>query len=87
MAKAVRKRAQHVEAAGFFMQRAQEAIAAAETARSEDATAAYYKEAETWLYIAGQCLNPSRETPRPETLSLGPRRPLTERRSFKEDYE
>lgn len=85
MANPARKRADHVEAAGFFMKRAQDAIAAAERARSEDASAAYYKEAETWLYIASQCLNPSREAPRPETLSLSPRRPVGERRSFKED--
>lgn len=85
MAKAVRKRAEDVEAASFFMTRAQEAINAAESARSEDASAAYYKEAETWLYMAGKCLNPEAQAPPPETFSLAPRRVHGERRSFMED--
>jgi len=85
MAKAVRKRAEHVEAASFFMNRAQEAISAAETARSEDACAAFYKEAETWLYMAGKCLNPEGQAAPPETFSLGLQRVRGERRSFKED--
>ncbi len=84
MAQAHRTRAEHVEAASFFMTRAQEAIAAAERARSEDSCAAFYKEAETWLYMARRCLDPQRKGPRPETFSLAPR-PLGERRSFKED--
>ncbi|MGA0606145.1 hypothetical protein ACO2Q0_09105 [Phenylobacterium sp. VNQ135] len=85
MAKAVRKRADHVEAASFFMTRAQDAISAAEGARSEDACAAFYKEAETWLYMAGRCLNPEAQSPRPETFSLGTARVRGERRSFEED--
>lgn len=85
MAKAARRRAEHVEAASFFMTRAQEAISAAENARSEDACAAFYKEAETWLYMAGRCLNPEGQASRPETFSLETLRVRGERRSFKED--
>jgi hypothetical protein len=85
MAKAARRRADHVEAAGFFMSRAQEAIDAAEAARNEEACAAFYKEAETWLYMASRCLNPEGEAPRPVTLATAPARVRGERRSFQED--
>jgi hypothetical protein len=69
------------KAAGFFMARADEAIHAAERARSEDQAAALYKEAETWLYIASRCLNPQ-VARRPDTLTSPPRRAAAEPRSF-----
>ncbi|MCR5874087.1 hypothetical protein LRS10_07865 [Phenylobacterium sp. J426] len=67
------------------MSRAQEAIDAAEAARNEEASAAFYKEAETWLYMASRCLNPEGETARPMTLDVAPPRVRGERRSFMED--
>jgi hypothetical protein len=71
-------------AASYFMARAEEAVAAADDARSEDAMAALYKEAETWLYMASQCLNP--DATRPPSPGLGlVRRVGGERRSFTRD--
>jgi len=71
---------EQLRAAGWFMQRAQEAIEAAEEAPTEDAAAALYKEAETWLYMAGKSLNP--QTPRPAPLAAPALRVGRERRSF-----
>ncbi|WP_334161944.1 hypothetical protein [Phenylobacterium sp.] len=71
---------EQIRAAGWFMQRAQEAIEAAEDAPSDDAAAAHYKEAETWLYMAGRSLNPA--TPRPPPLAPPAVRVGRERRSF-----
>jgi hypothetical protein len=72
------------QAASYFIARAEEAVRSADTARSEDAMAALYKEAETWLYMAGQCLNPDRQGSAPPVLrapSGAPREP----RSFSRD--
>ena len=69
-----------LRAAAFFMQRAREAIEAAEHAASEDAGAAYYQEAETWIYMAARSLNQS--TPRPAPMAPPPVRAPRERRSF-----
>jgi hypothetical protein len=73
-------KADQLRAAGFFMKRAQEAMEAAEGAGSEEAGLALYKEAETWLYMAGKSLNP--ETPMPKPLPPPPVRVGRERRSF-----
>lgn len=72
-----------VSAATFFLKRAQEAIAAADDARSLDAGAALYKEAETWLYMASQCLG-RKNTPPPMPLEPPRPRVARERRSFRE---
>ncbi|WP_041373705.1 hypothetical protein [Phenylobacterium zucineum] len=85
MARAANDRDEQMKAASFFLGRAQEAMAAADDAPSEDASAAYYKEAETWLYMAGQCLNPARAAPPPLRLPPPPPRVGRERRSFMED--
>jgi hypothetical protein len=79
-----RTRQDKVKAASYFMQRANDAIEAAEAARSDEASAAFYKEAETWLYMAGQCLNPESGIARPDTLQPAPRI-AGERRSFGRD--
>jgi hypothetical protein len=71
-------------AASYFMARAEEAVAAADEARSEDAMAALYKEAETWLYMASQCLNPDAIAPPSRGLNLT-HRVGGERRSFSRD--
>lgn len=73
-----------MKAASFFMQRANEAIEAADAARSEEASGAFYKEAETWLYMASQCLSPDGGFQKPETLRPAPR-VSRERRSFGRD--
>lgn len=70
-----------MKAATFFLERAGEAIEAADDARSEDSSAAFFKEAETWLYMAGQCLNPDGGMARPDSLAPAPR-VARERRSF-----
>ncbi|HEY8617221.1 hypothetical protein [Phenylobacterium sp.] len=74
------KKDEQLKAAAFFMQRAQEAMDAAENAPSEHAGQALYKEAETWLYMAGKSLNPATERPKP--MSPPPARIARERRSF-----
>lgn len=79
-----RTRQDKMKAASYFMDRANAAIDAAENARSEEACAALYKEAETWLFMAGQCLNPESGFARPETLRPAPR-VAGERRSFGKD--
>jgi hypothetical protein len=71
-------------AASYFVRRAQAAVEAADHARSEDAQAAFYKEAETWLYMANHCLDPDRAE-RPQGLPPPLRRAAGERRSFQED--
>jgi hypothetical protein len=68
-------------AASYFLRRAQAAVDAADHARSEDAQAAFYKEAETWLYMANHCLNPHRAA-RPQSLAPPLDRAPRERRSF-----
>lgn len=73
-----------MEAAGFFMTRAQEAMDAAEKARTSEAAEALYKEAETWMYMASRCLNPDGAR-RPQPLSAPIRRAPSERRSFGRD--
>jgi hypothetical protein len=72
---------ERMRAAGFFMTRAQEAMDAAERARSHDAAEALYKEAETWIYMASHCLKPDAARP-PQPLSAPPPRAAPERRSF-----
>lgn len=69
------------QGATFFLQRAREAVEAADTARNLDAAAAFYQEAETWLYMAAQCLG---RTPAeaPPTLSRPDVRVRGEPRSF-----
>lgn len=80
-----RTRQDKMKAASYFMDRANDAIEAAENARSEQACAALYREAETWLFMAGQCLNPEKAFPKPEAFQPMPR-VAAERRSFgKED--
>ena len=79
-----RDRDEKIKAASFFMARAHDAIVAAERARSEDAHVAFYKEAETWLYMASQCLNPA-VVERPRTLAPPPPRVGRERRSFSDE--
>ena len=74
------KKDQQVRAAAFFMERAQQAMDAAEQAGSEEAGQALYKEAETWLYMAGKSLNP--DTPPPKPMAPPPARIARERRSF-----
>lgn len=69
-----------VEAARYFITRAQEAIEAAEAARTDEAHAAFYREAETWLYMANKCLRPDAAAPPPAPPP--PRRVAPERRSF-----
>ncbi|WP_374470887.1 hypothetical protein [Phenylobacterium sp.] len=78
-----RKKDEQLRAAAYFMERAQAAIDAAEQAPSEDAGQAFYKEAETWLYMAGKSLNPA--TPPPKPMNLPPMRAPRERRSFGSD--
>lgn len=79
-----RARHKKMQAASFFMERANEAIEAADSASSEDACAAFFKEAETWLYMANQCLNPESGATPPATLPPAPR-VARERRSFGRD--
>jgi hypothetical protein len=74
------RREDELKAAAFFMQRAREAMEAAERAASDDAGAAYYQEAETWIYMAARSLNPA--TPRPAPRAPPPARVARERRSF-----
>lgn len=81
MSDADRARHKKMQAASFFMERANEAIEAADNARSDDASTAFFKEAETWLYMASQCLNPEGAFARPEILPPTPR-VARERRSF-----
>jgi hypothetical protein len=69
-----------VSMANLFLGRAQEAIDAADTARSDEACAALFKEAETWLFIASACLGG--DTPRPEALARPAPRVGREPRSF-----
>ena len=71
-------------AASYFLRRAQAALEAADHARSDAAQAAFYKEVETWLYMANHCLNPH-AAERPQSLSLPLRRAAREQRSFRED--
>lgn len=71
-------------AAAFFLKQAQAAIEAADTARSEDAISALYKEAETWLYMASKCLGQV-NTPPPARLGRPARRVVGEPRSFRDD--
>lgn len=68
-------------AASYFLRRAQGALEQADHARSDEAQAAFYKEAETWLYMANHCLNPQ-GAERPQSLSPPLRRAPRERRSF-----
>lgn len=75
------RKTEQIEAAGWFMQRAREAIDAAEDAGSEDASLAFYKEAETWLYMAAKSLNPDTAR-KPPPLSPPDLRVKRERRSF-----
>jgi hypothetical protein len=72
------------QAASYFMARAEEAVAAADEARSEDAMAALYREAETWLYMASKCLNPDAKRPPPLGFDSAPR-VRREPRSFSRD--
>jgi len=81
MGRAIRGNDGKMQAASFFLARAQEAMAAAERASTEEAGAAFSKEAETWLYMASRCLNPQ-AAPRPESLAPPPPRVGRERRSF-----
>ena len=69
------------KAASYFMARAEEAVRAADDARSEEAMAALYKEAETWLYMASQCLNPDPTRTAPRSFRASSR-VAGERRSF-----
>ncbi len=80
MGRAGSNRSEKVKAASFFMARAQEAMSAADAARTDEASAAFVKEAETWLYMASQCLSPEAATPPEAMLPL--RRVERERRSF-----
>lgn len=82
MGRATDDREQKARAASFFLARAQEAMTAADQARTEEAGAAFCKEAETWLYMASQCLNPAAAAARPEVLDAPPRRVGREPRSF-----
>lgn len=75
------RKTEQIEAAGWFMQRAKAAMDAAEEAGSEDASLAFYKEAETWLYMAAKSLNPN-TTARPSPLPAPEARVKRERRSF-----
>jgi hypothetical protein len=70
-------------AASFFLGRAQAALEAADHARTDEAQAAFYKEVETWLFMANRCLNPQ-GADRPESLRA-PHRAPRERRSFREE--
>ena len=83
MGRASPEKDETVEAARYFIARAQEAIEAAEAARTDEAHAAYYKEAETWLYMANKCLRPDAEAP--PSAAPPPRRVAPERRSFEQD--
>jgi hypothetical protein len=83
MASAAGKSDEKAGAAVYFLKRAQAAVEAADTARTEDAAAAFYKEAETWLYMARQCLNPDGGLPAPGALPAPSRRAAGERRSFR----
>jgi hypothetical protein len=76
-----RARHKKMQAASFFMERANAAIEAADRAGSEDAAAAFFKEAETWLYMASHCLNPESTFSRPEPMAPMPK-VARERRSF-----
>jgi hypothetical protein len=78
-----RRTEEQLRAAAFFMQRAQEAMDAAEEAPSEDAVQAFYKEAEAWLYMAGRSLNP--DTPGPPPMRPPPAGAPREPRSFLQD--
>lgn len=71
------------QAATYFLKRAQEAVRAADGARSEDAGAALYKEAETWLYMAARCLGRT-DAPAPQTLAAPVQRVKGEPRSFRD---
>ena len=81
MVRASRAREETVEAARFFIARAQEAIESAEAARTDEAHAAFYKEAETWLYMANKCLRP--DAAAPPSSPPPPRRVAGEQRSFR----
>ena len=84
MGRASREKDDTVEAARYFITRAQEAIEAAEAARTDEAHAAFYREAETWLYMANRCLRPDIEAP--PRAPPPPRRVAPERRSFGQDH-
>jgi hypothetical protein len=73
-----------MQTASFFLERASEAVDAADHARSEDASNAFFKEAETWLYMASQCLSPESEIVRPPSMSPASR-VARESRSFSRD--
>ena len=75
------RKTDQIQAAGWFMQQAKAAMEAAEQAASEDASLAFYKEAETWLYMAAKSLNPN-SAARPAPLSAPELRVRGERRSF-----
>ena len=77
-------RKKKAQAASYFMARAEEAVTAADYARTEEAMAALYREAETWLYMASQCLHPDGARPPPQVFTL-PHRVRGERRSFSRD--
>lgn len=70
-------------AASHFLKRAQAAVEAADAARTEDAAAAFCKEAETWLYMARHCLAADPGTPAPDALPKPSPRAAGERRSFR----
>jgi hypothetical protein len=70
-----------MKAASYFLERANEAIDAADSAGSEEASAAFFKEAETWLFMANQVLTPDSELSPPQPLPAAPR-VARERRSF-----
>lgn len=84
MSDADRPRHRKMQAASFFLERASEAIEAADHARTEDASGAYYKEAETWLFMASQCLSPEGELAPPPKMEP-PSRVAKESRSFSRD--
>jgi hypothetical protein len=84
MSNADRARHRNMQAASFFLERASEAIDAADHARSEDAASAFFKEAETWLFMASQCLSLESEVARPQTMAPAAR-VAREARSFSRD--
>lgn len=83
MGKSAKDREEQLRAAAFFMKRANEAMGHADHARSDEASAAFYKEAETWLYMASQCLNPAAAAKPPSLPSFS--KVGRERRSFSDE--